>query len=490
MQDLHGAEVFGRRAGPHLVATAASLSERQVLRSALARLGSDLLEVETDGAGLVEVEAEGASFTDVRARIRVYWAAADRERQAAHRALASASKTAGHMDRWACHVRLADLDRAEGSAELIERVALEGAARVLAEARDRFEQLGACGWAARAAQQLERATASGPSAAEGGPALAPLEARTAMAAALGSGLADIAAGLYIDEVTAGDHLRRAMDKLGVSGPDELAALLPILARAASIASPSPGPTAVPEPVDAANGAGDRPLTIRLLGGFAITDGDERVELHDGITAQAVKAVALVAKIPAEELIELLWPETDPDLGRTRLRSLLARLRRTCRPVLTRQGAWITLSEDVVVDVDDFERHAGKTLAALSAGDDRAPESAREALELYGGELLPTDRHLDFTVGPRERLRRRYLALTEVVIEGHRGAGRLEEAVRLIEDAIATDPYDGQLYVRAASMLAAAGRSSEAASVIKRAEMALREIGLPLPSAAVELRRAL
>lgn len=171
MQDLHGAEVFGRRAGPHLVATAASLSERQVLRSALARLGSDLLEVETDGAGLVEVEAEGASFTDVRARIRVYWAAADRERQAAHRALASASKTAGHMDRWACHVRLADLDRAEGSAELIERVALEGAARVLAEARDRFEQLGGARRSAAGAgdrlRPLRRGGRTGPGTSRG-----------------------------------------------------------------------------------------------------------------------------------------------------------------------------------------------------------------------------------------------------------------------------------------------------------------------------------
>lgn len=351
-----------------------------------------------------------------------------------------------------------------------------------------FDALGAAGWSRRVVEVLARLVDYSPGAHPAEP-LTPTEAQVAMAAALGADIAAIASGLFISESQASAHLRTALDKLGLEEPSGVD-MLPLVRRLTAGRSPTvPQVLATPGPAPSAR----EPLTgvtIRMLGGFAVEiDGRPR-PAGDGITAQAVKMVALAGKVPVEELIDRLWPEGELEVGRTRLRSLLARMRRQLGPVLERRGSWVVLADHVTVDVEVFERHAQEAQVAAAAGDERAGWLAEAAADLYSGELLPTDRHLDFTAGPRERLRRRYLAVVELATDHACRQQLLETAVRRIEGAIAADPHDEHLYIKAAAILAGAGRPSEALSMIRRAEAALAELGLGLGPEATGLRARL
>lgn len=387
---------------------------------------------------------------------------------------------------------------------LLKQGQTDAARAALRSALEDFEKHGVWGWAARAGELLERAGPVDPGPA-GIAELDPEETQVALAAALGSKADEIAQALFMEPELVERHLQGAMVKLGLTEPSQLALLISRLVSCGAVPAARPadrsGPAAGDTPERGAGvlGSGDLPdqcppgaselVTVRMLGGFELRSPEGLADLHDGITARAVKTVALAGKVPAEVLIEDLWPETEPSLGRSRLRSLMARLRRNFPPVIERTGNWIVLAANVVVDVDEFERLTHEVQVAAAAGDESAGPSARRAIDLYRGELLPGDLHLDFTVGPRERLKRRYLAVLDVAIEDACSEGRIETAVRHLEDALGAEPYDEALYLRAAKILAGAGRRSEALSFLRRAEHALTELGLPA-TATLELRSRL
>ncbi len=142
--------------------------------------------------------------------------------------------------------------------------------------------------------------------------------------------------------------------------------------------------------------------LRLLGGFAIDDGRQRLtRLH---SRAAVLLLARLALRPGrdhgrEELAALLWPEADAATGLARLRQTLSTLRATLersaglgdpRPLFAADRRVLRLVPGALdCDVWPFER-------ACAAGD---PTTARR---LYAGELLPGF-HDEWVVDERLRL---------------------------------------------------------------------------------------
>lgn len=128
--------------------------------------------------------------------------------------------------------------------------------------------------------------------------------------------------------------------------------------------------------------------LRLLGGFAIDDGQLRLtRLH---SRAAVLLLARLALRPGrdhgrEELAALLWPEADGITGLARLRQTLSTVRATlerrgglaaARPLVAADRRVLRLVPGALAcDVWPFER-------ACAAGD------AATAQRLYAGELLP------------------------------------------------------------------------------------------------------
>ena len=167
------------------------------------------------------------------------------------------------------------------------------------------------------------------------------------------------------------------------------------------------------------------VVITLLGGLGIEIDGADVTLPAGHPAQMVKVLALAGRpIPVDELIEILWPDTPTDVGRRRLRNVLARVR-AAGPLLDRSEGVLALVPTAVVDCQRFEQLAR---AAFTAAADLQLCAAEQALDVYAGELLPGDRFEEWSVAPRERMQRRAIRVLGQIVDGASGLGDVDRAV--------------------------------------------------------------
>ena len=223
------------------------------------------------------------------------------------------------------------------------------------------------------------------------------------------------------------------------------------------------------------GDGPRGYLITVLGGFGVEADGRSLAPPPGRSSTLVKLLALAgAPVPVAEAIEDLWPEVEETTGRRRLRNLLNRLRAGCGELVVRDGDALTLAPGTEVDARGFEEAA---LAITSAPDEARPGLARTALARYRGELLPADRYEPWATAHRERLRRRYLELLDLLSEDAVERGDVDEAIRLLDSAQLAEPLDESRYLRAAELLLFQGRRGSAQVLIERARRVARELGL-------------
>lgn len=296
----------------------------------------------------------------------------------------------------------------------------------------------------------------------GSPQQAPRDAwRTLLLRAMAASRGDGRAGeLAAEAFEAAAELGRP-DLPTLHEPDLAATLVPLAVEAGS---------------RAARAAGEREGTVRItvLGGFAMSASGRPLEPPAGRPSTLVKVLALAGgPVAAGEAIELLWPGVDEATGRQRLRNLLNRLRTACPGVADREGETLVLG-GAEVDADGFERDAA---AALSAPAEQRPGLARTALARYKGELLPGDRYEAWAAAPRERLRRRYLELLDLLADDAVDRGDVDEAIRRLDQAQAAEPLDEERYLRAAELLLFQGRRGSAQSLVERAAEVRNQLGL-------------
>ena len=155
------------------------------------------------------------------------------------------------------------------------------------------------------------------------------------------------------------------------------------------------------------------IHVTLLGRFAVTVGGTPVADASWKRRHAAAVVKVLALAPArrlhrEQVIDLVWPqdtiaEAVPKLHKA---AHFARRALGVPDAVVLRGDQVVLCPggSVTVDAVQFEELARQ---ALAAGDAAA---AREALALYGGELLPGDRYEEWAEPRREQLQRSHLDL--------------------------------------------------------------------------------
>src|SRR5437879_4845847 len=162
------------------------------------------------------------------------------------------------------------------------------------------------------------------------------------------------------------------------------------------------------------------LSIRLLGGFHVSVGPRLVHDSDWRLRKTKNLVKLLALAPGhrlhrEQVMEVLWPDQDPEAAANNLHKAIYMARRalesglspaTPSSYLHLQSSSLVLSgpRPLRVDVEEFEQAAAK---ARGSGE---PQAYEDALKVYTGELLPEDRYEDWAAGRRETLQALYLAL--------------------------------------------------------------------------------
>jgi predicted ATPase/DNA-binding SARP family transcriptional activator len=210
------------------------------------------------------------------------------------------------------------------------------------------------------------------------------------------------------------------------------------------------------------------LRIELFGGFHVVAGTSAVEERAWRLRTARRLVKLLALTPEhslhrEKVIETLWPDREPRAASNNLRQALFVARRALDSCGADGAARLELAHEVLtlvpgrlqIDVEEFEAAAGRA--------ERAPsiEHHREAIDLYGGELLPEDRFEEWAGARRRALAERHIDLLTDLGCLQDEAGDHAEAITSFQRVLLEDPLHEGAHRGLMRIYAATGRRQRA-----------------------------
>jgi DNA-binding SARP family transcriptional activator len=187
-------------------------------------------------------------------------------------------------------------------------------------------------------------------------------------------------------------------------------------------------------------------------------------------------------VTTDQLLDLLWPDEEPEVTRPRLYVRISQIRRMLDPensqayIRSVDGGYRFDPEPVVwIDVDALESAAARGRSAQEAGAREGAIAAyEEARRLYRGDLLEEDRYAEWTFAERERLAERYLTLLTELAEAYAQQGRYRRAISLYHRILERDPYREAVFVRLMLAYYYAGERVQALRAFERCRRVLTE----------------
>jgi DNA-binding SARP family transcriptional activator/CheY-like chemotaxis protein len=204
------------------------------------------------------------------------------------------------------------------------------------------------------------------------------------------------------------------------------------------------------------------LRIQSFGQFNIWRNGQLIDPWERGQAETVVKLLLTRRaaggwaVSPDELIEWLWPESDPESGLKKLLPLLSNARHTLEPDIeprdsnfilrSSHGYYFDLSGDVTWDVLDFRQAVHEGVTQQRLGD---PEAAIEAYgaaqALYRGDFMAEDRYASWAIPERQVLQNEYRDLLASLAEIYARLGRYADAIRAGEAALEVDPLLESVY---------------------------------------------
>jgi ATP/maltotriose-dependent transcriptional regulator MalT/DNA-binding SARP family transcriptional activator len=243
-----------------------------------------------------------------------------------------------------------------------------------------------------------------------------------------------------------------------------------------------------------------PIRIYTLGRFEILLGDKPIEFpHKSPRKPLALLKAIVAfggsSVPAERLIDALWPDEEGDAALQAFEIALHRLRKllAVQDAVTVVDRSVSLNQERVwTDVRALE----STIAAIgrlaaNIDDPSAEDQAERVLVLYRGHFLASDPQVAWAVSRRERVRSRFTQFVVALAMRYERGQDWDNAIRWYQTGIAADDLAESFYQGLMRCYLALGRRAEGLGVFRRMSLAF-STGLGVaPSAASEaLRRGL
>lgn len=222
-------------------------------------------------------------------------------------------------------------------------------------------------------------------------------------------------------------------------------------------------------------------TIELFGGLTAVHRGERV-----IRFATLKTASLLAYLAyyrskthqRETVSELLWPDSDPAQGRSRLSTLLSYLRNLLEPsgipsgsVLISDRNSLRLNPDLVVT--DCMKFENLIHSAEKEESERRGFLLEEAISLYGAGLLPGC-YEEWAIQEQEKLGKKFITANLLFSEYLEKTGNLEDALQSMSNVARYNAYSEEASRGQMRILAKMGRSGEAMEVFSRLEIRLKE----------------
>ncbi|HXV44337.1 MAG TPA: BTAD domain-containing putative transcriptional regulator [Anaerolineae bacterium] len=201
------------------------------------------------------------------------------------------------------------------------------------------------------------------------------------------------------------------------------------------------------------------LVIHCLGPFRVYRNEQLVANWHSLKGQAIFKYLITHQgtpISKDALMEVFWPEADPEAARRNLHQAIYSLRQTLKQgqsdfqAIQFENDCYQLNPELKVWLDcaQFEWHAQAGQRLEAAG--QWPAAAVEynlAEELYRGDFLEEDLYEDWTALPRERRRNMYLDIADRLSEYYFQQGEHAAAITLCQKILAQDNCHEQAHRR-------------------------------------------
>jgi DNA-binding SARP family transcriptional activator len=238
-----------------------------------------------------------------------------------------------------------------------------------------------------------------------------------------------------------------------------------------------------------------PLRISTLGPFTIQHNDEEIPASAWGSQQTRTVLKMLLTrrshvVSADQLVDILWPDDDPDTARNRLHVRISQLRRALAPenpsayILTHRGGYgFNPEADCWIDAVEFEARAEWGRRCQECENLSEAIAAYEtACALYRGDFLEEELYEDWTLAERERLRERFLTVLTELAECQARQGYYRRAIARCRQVLAIDACRETVYVRLMLYHYHAGEQSQALRTYERCcRILAEEMGVePLP----------
>lgn len=173
------------------------------------------------------------------------------------------------------------------------------------------------------------------------------------------------------------------------------------------------------------------LSFRLLGPFEAWRHGQVIPPAAWRTRQTLTVLKVLLEerdrlVPAERLVDLVWPEASPTSGRNSLYAAVRTIRRVLEPdlrgaraggrsrfVKTLPEGYLFQSEGCAFDVDEFLQARQVAATAEDRGEhETALRAYQQAEALYRGPYLADDPYADWALATRDRLEAAQIEILE------------------------------------------------------------------------------
>ena len=192
-------------------------------------------------------------------------------------------------------------------------------------------------------------------------------------------------------------------------------------------------------------------------------------------------------VPADKLMDYLWPELDVKRARNNLWVSIGQARRVLEPNLASRvpstyilkqgdGYLFQPNQDCWIDIKVFQESLDS--ARVVVGTPEAIGPLQNAIDLYQGDLLDHDPYAEWTIQPRRQMRESFLDALLELASAYAYQGEFRRSVDLCRYGLRFDNSRESIYRALMLYLYCAGEQTEALHVYEEArQRLLEEIGV-------------
>ncbi|QQS49115.1 MAG: winged helix-turn-helix domain-containing protein [Acidobacteriota bacterium] len=192
------------------------------------------------------------------------------------------------------------------------------------------------------------------------------------------------------------------------------------------------------------------LKIHGLGRFRVWSRGDLITNWQSLKGKAIFKFLLANRqspVSKEVLMDMFWPETDPDNARRNLHQAIYNIRQTfhhdrstIRPIVFENDQYgINPELTIRMDFEEFESHCDRGRKLDSAGRTaEAIEEYRLAEDLYQGDFLEEDIYEDWPARKREQLRNDYIRIADRLSSWHQERKEYNLAIEYCRKILARD----------------------------------------------------